>query len=267
MLHVHTFRCSHVVQDSSAIDCSKGIAGKRANKVVVRVLSVEPQAMHEIAYRCTGTGKVCRVRTLTVLRGQVDVLPAPLQGLILTSDLQGMGLENDDTGLLGEVLAEELADLSDQRLLPPRSAMGDLFAGDLYSTPEATGWGVSGDVWPVCGPLENGSAGCAVFTATTIGLEQASLPSGALLFLESGLHFLDADQIELDGLHVTGVGGIIGKPGRAQRHAEAEQRTRVQQDLERCPGPPGGSQGAGCARVGSAKGEPCFGRCSPGQRR
>ncbi|HEY4002042.1 MAG TPA: metallophosphoesterase, partial [Candidatus Xenobia bacterium] len=126
-----------------------------------------------------------------------------------------------------------LAILSDHGVLPPRGQMGVLLAGDLYADPDADQLGVSGDVWPVwsafwkrfrwvCGVAGNHDR----FGAHV---------SPAASSLAEGMHFIDSGQVDLDGLRVGGVGGIIGKAGRPQRHTEVAQRGRHVRALSPTP--------------------------------
>ena len=189
--------------------------------------------MWRIDYRCAAPRGVCRVRTLPVLRGKVNALPEPLLGLVLTSDLQGMALDVSDDRLLGEVVAEELELLCDGGELPPRRPGGGAARGDFYANPEADQLGVSGDAWPVwmafharfrwvCGVAGNHDR---------FGNGVSPVASA----LRDGMYFIDAGQVELDGLKVGGVGGIIGKEARPQRHSEDTQRERLRRALTPTP--------------------------------
>ncbi|WP_394836544.1 hypothetical protein LVJ94_06510 [Pendulispora rubella] len=106
----------------------------------MRVLSLESSPLHEITYLAAASGGGTETRRLPVLRASVDALPADLDGLLLTSDLQGvapLALEDGAVGLLGEVLAEDWRMFSETGALPSPGGVGVVLAGDLYSEPAA----------------------------------------------------------------------------------------------------------------------------------
>lgn len=162
------------------------------------------------------------------LRGQLDVEVLRASGLgqfaalVVTGDLQ-FRARRDATSwepgvMLGEVLAKELAGLSEAGDLPPASSIGVVLAGDLYCGQSAQRRGETGDVrsvWEAFAqrfPVVVGVAG----NHDTFGdeHEERAFRSGP------GRYLLDLDVVTLAGLRVGGLGGIIGDPGRRNRRTE-----------------------------------------------
>lgn len=196
----------------------------------MRVLDWSPSPIHEVPYRFAGQSGRVEASSLLVTRATVESLPDGLDAIVLTSDLQGrewpakLGMA---ARLLGEVVAEELALLADLGTLPPVDRVGVVLAGDLYAKPDlAAGRGGSGDVrvvWEafrsrfrwVCGVAGNhdrfgiGPSDLAAFTSY------------------AGVTYLDGGVATLDGLHVAGVGGIVGKASRDFRRTEDDYRATL----------------------------------------
>ena len=87
--------------------------------------------------------------TLEVFSAKVDLLPSPIDALVVASDLQGreteLSSEDGPRRLLGEVVAEDLAVLSELGKLPSIDRMGVILCGDLFSRPALDRRGGSGD--------------------------------------------------------------------------------------------------------------------------
>jgi hypothetical protein len=158
---------------------------------------------------------------LPVLEGTVDALPDGVEALVVTSDLQGVELTRrpDATPrLLGEVVAERLAEHAAEGLLPPADRIGVILAGDLYGQPERRGGlGDVREVWQAFARRFRWVAGVAG-NHDHFGDPGAQARFGR----EDRIHLLDEDAAQLDGLVVAGVGGIIGDPKRPFRRAEGD---------------------------------------------
>ena len=186
----------------------------------MRILTLEPTPLHEWSYLSAASRGGSEPRTLPLLRATVDTLPADLEALIALSDLQGVATRAESEGastLLGEVLAEELAMLGDLGELPHPNHVGILLAGDLFSDSSGAVRGASGDVrsvWLAFAERFRWVAGVAG-NHDTFGTPRER----ERLCQRPGLHLLDGEVREVDGLRVGGVGGIIGrvdKPGRRE---------------------------------------------------
>lgn len=158
---------------------------------------------------------------LDVHTARASELPAELEALVLTSDLQGVvpsWRHGGENVLLGVSLADELAELSEQGTLPSLGSVGVVLAGDLYAAPGGDKRGASGDVRPVWQAMAErfrwvaGVAGNHDRFGTA--REQSRLEG------EPGVHLLECGSTVLDGLRIGGVGGIIGDPARPGRKAE-----------------------------------------------
>lgn len=163
----------------------------------MRLLSVDPTPRLEIeGWAASSGGGRHRVR-VPLLCGAVEGLPAGLDGLLATADLQARAPGPAPARLLGELLAETCRDLPG--LDPAR--VGVLLAGDLYAAPDAAVRGATGDVGPVW------RAFSAAFR-WVVGVPG----NHDLLGPEAGL--LDGGTTERDGLRIGGLGGVLGRPRR-----------------------------------------------------
>lgn len=164
------------------------------------------------------------------LRGvlDVEVLHATglgeFGGLIVTGDLQFRARRSpkdlEPGPLLGEVLAGEIALLCELGELPPASRVGVVLTGDLYCGQAVRRRGETGDVrsvWDSFAQRFMTVVGVAGNHDTFGGLqEQRAFRSDA------GRHLLDLDVVELAGLVIGGLSGIVGDPGRSNRRSEEE---------------------------------------------
>jgi Icc-related predicted phosphoesterase len=189
----------------------------------MRILSLSPDPIAEIRFLNAGKrpGQFYEDR-LPILDAIVDALPAELDALIATADLQGRERFQDSPGgplrLLGEVLPERLV----REVLPGLGLhrpdrIGVLLAGDFYTVPALDKRGGTGDVtsvWHAFGNVFRWVAGVAG-NHDTFGDGSRARPRFPL-----GLHYLDADRAAIDGLSIAGIGGIIGDPARLHRRLE-----------------------------------------------
>lgn len=178
----------------------------------MRISSIDRDRLDTITYlNAAPGGRRTEVRDLPILRALVVDLPASLDALIITADLQGR--ERHGHRLLGEVAADRLADLAEAGTLPPANRTGVLLAGDLWADPNSIKRGGLGDATPVWHAFVDRFR----WVAGVLGNhdEMPTLPG-------AGCHLLDGRVAKLDGLSVGGVGGIIGSAGKANRRpAEA----------------------------------------------
>jgi Icc-related predicted phosphoesterase len=188
----------------------------------MRVLSIDRDPIAKIAHlAAAGQGRAENYE-LPLLRGSIDGLPGDLDALVVASDLQGVSELAADRALhlLGEVVAERLAALADADSIPPCTRTGVLLAGDLFSAPAADVRGISGDVRPVWRAFARSFRWVAGVAGNhdTFG---AGHDRGAA-FREPRVHVLDGDVVDLDGLRVAGLGGIVGDPAKPGRRDERE---------------------------------------------
>lgn len=205
----------------------------------MKILDIFPEPIHAISYLNAGPGRHAITERLCIYTGTVDRLPEGVSGLVLASDLQGRDRHKNAKGerrLLGEVLAEELLALSKDGTIPPADQLGVLLAGDLYSRPTFERRGGSGDVrdvWRAFSTPFRWMVGVAgnhdVFGP------QPSVPDFKAFIGQPDIHFLDGGSIELDGLRIAGVSGIVGNPRRNFRRTENDYAEAVFRLAEQIP--------------------------------
>jgi 3',5'-cyclic-AMP phosphodiesterase len=190
----------------------------------MRVVSIQPQPIHTIAYQLAGSAGRTMTAQLPILTGTVDRLPSGLQALVCMSDLQGIEPSWSTSGvprLLGEVVAEELSLLAALGELPPSDTIGILLAGDLYATPAADRRGVEGDVRPVWYAFRTAFRWVAGVPGNHDRYGESAIAAEELA-QRAGIHYLDATTCMVDSLHIAGIGGIIGNPAKPFRRTELE---------------------------------------------
>ena len=198
----------------------------------MRILGIKP-AFHAIAFQNVTAKGVVVEETLPFFRATVDRLPPGLDALVATSDLQGRGHRGAldlPAPLLGELLAEELADMSRSGVLPPLDRVGVILAGDLYADPKLRKRGCAGDVAGVWRALARCAWVCGiagnhdVFSGAPRDFERFRK--------EPRIHFLlDGETIDLGGLRFGGLSGVTGNPNRPYRHTAEDAELHLRQLL------------------------------------
>lgn len=187
----------------------------------MQILGTADVPAFAVVYRSATHGRGAVDVTLPVERWFVAGLPEGLEGLLVTSDLQGWATTDDGQVLLGVALAEALGVFLAQRGLA-REQVGVLLAGDLFAIDDVTQRGGVGDVRPVWRAF----GAHAGFVAGVAGNHDAfGRDAGDLraFALETGLTLLDVGtpglptSIECRGLRIAGVSGIVGNPTRPWR--------------------------------------------------
>ena len=201
---------------------------------LMRILSINPDPIIEIPFLNAGRGPGGFYEDrLPVQEAVVDRLPDGVSAIIATADLQGRELFQEAPQgvprLLGEALPSRLA----AEILPglgvTEGRIGVLLAGDLYTVPTLDRRGGSGDVrgvWGAFGDEFSWVAGVAG-NHDTFGKDPKALPR-----FPRHLHYLDNDRVNLDGLKVAGLGGIVGNPRRPRRRSD-DQYTECLESLLR----------------------------------
>lgn len=179
----------------------------------MRIVSIEPQPFFRLRYLNAARGGGTESQLLPFHRGTVDVLPSPLEALVLTADLQGVVPDplTREAVLLGVAVVDALTELD----VPPLESCGALLAGDLYSVPEANRRGGFGDVKPVWSAFASRFRWVAGVAGNHDDVTRVkNLPNTDVL---------DVNVIERDGLRIGGVGLIAGNPNKPGRRSEQEQ--------------------------------------------
>ena len=189
----------------------------------MRIVQIDQAPLHTLSYRTAAPGGGVLHATFPLLRAAVDRLPAGCKALVICSDLQGLVDSPSTNGsvvsrLLGEALAEELALLSELGSIPPAAATGVLLCGDLYVRPALDARGGLGDVRPVWRAFAQHFR----WVAGVPGNHDAfgSPAERAAFVSEPRMHLLDGAAVTLDGMHIAGLGGIIGGKDKPNRRDE-----------------------------------------------
>ena len=191
----------------------------------LRITGIAEELIREVHYLNASSRGSTEVERLPIVRG---TLAAPLGGdldaLIVCSDLQGIvpGPQGRSE-LLGVHVAAALEELAHDRTIPPAKRIGVILAGDLFSVPAANKRGGYGDVAPVWGAFADVFAWVAGVAGNHDDVAKVSA-------LGATVHLLDGNVVEVDGLRIGGVGGIIGNPRKPGRRNEADQ-LRVIEDV------------------------------------
>ncbi len=204
---------------------------------MLRILSIETIPFHALPFlNVSSSGKPVR-ELLPFFRGQVEGLPEGLDALFITADLQGRVRSvggSAATRLLGESVAECAKELAAQGLIPATKRMGVLLAGDFYCREGLDKRGGSGDVRSVWAAFAQRFRWVAGVAGNHDLLGDRWLNEDLVEFKQrSGIHFLDGDLCEADGLMIAGLSGVIGNPERPYRRTEPEFNaiTRMLADL------------------------------------
>jgi 3',5'-cyclic-AMP phosphodiesterase len=198
-----------------------------APRAALRIVEVGDALIREVHYLNAGARGSTDVERLPIVRG---ALAAPLgdglDALIVCSDLQGIvpGPQGR-SALLGEKVAEVLAELADDGVIPPAARTGVILGGDLYSVPTANkrgGYGDVADVW----------VAFAEAFAWVAGVAGNHDDVSRVRVLGDRVHLLDGELAEPDGLRIGGVGGIIGNPRKPGRRSEADQLRAIDRAID-----------------------------------
>lgn len=191
----------------------------------IRITDVAADPLHSIPYRFPETHGGIGVGQFPLFAVGTVGLPSNLGGLLVMSDLQGREIEPDSTSresrLLGEVVAEEFAVLSELDVLPSADSIGVLLAGDFHVDADLAGRGGKGDVRHVWRAFRDAFRWVGGVPGNHDRFEDeadSSFPFGR----ETRINFLDPGVVELDGIRIAGVGGIVGNPSRPYRREEKE---------------------------------------------
>lgn len=226
----------------------------------MRIIDFPPSSLTEFRYLNAGrrAGEFYQER-LPIHHARVDQLPAGLDAIVVTADLQGRERFQEAKGgplrLLGEVVPARLVvEVLPELGLNDASCVAALLAGDFYTLPALEKRGGTGDVssvWRAFGDEFVWVAGVAG-NHDLFGEDKEATPR-----FPRHLHYLDGDTVEVDGLRLGGLGGIIGNPSRHQRRSEEEYLFALELVLEEQPdvlimhdGPAGNQTGQqGSSRV------------------
>lgn len=179
----------------------------------MRIPGIEAAPFHRLPYSHSASGNLPQCE-LPFFRAVVDGLPGSLDAIIATADLQGFVGAGEALRGLGEAVAVEIGRLQRDGRLPARDRTGGVLAGDLHA-----GAGED-DVLPVWRAF----GGVCRWVAGVSGNHDrvgpfASRPIACEALNQFNAHLLDGSTVDVDGLHVGGLGGIVSSTdGRWHRH-------------------------------------------------
>jgi Icc protein len=191
----------------------------------MKITHFHPEPIETLPFLNAGTGAIPYFEDrLSVHHARVDQMPDGLDAIVVTADLQGRecipGAASLPARLLGEVmpqlLIEEVFPLLD---LENPSRVAAFLAGDFYTLPGLEKRGGTGDVSSVWQAFSDRFAWVAGVAGNhdLFGPKQETRPQP-----HDSMHYLDGDVVELAGLRIGGIGGIIGKPSKPQRRDEMD---------------------------------------------
>ena len=167
-------------------------------------------------------------KLLPIYTGRIQKKHTDIDVLIICSDLQGFVREEGAYILMGERLPEYLKDLIEVEILGVEGArIGVLLCGDLFARIEYRG--ASGDARPTWNAFSQ-VADWVVGVAGNHDQFAGMAPQEALADLGNA-HFLHKEQCLQAGFRFGGISGIIGRPTKNQRVAEAEYLRSLEQLL------------------------------------
>lgn len=167
---------------------------------------------------------------LPIHGGIVDWLPAGIEGIICTSDLQGHASVpgGETSALIGTQLPSQFEELAANDMLPPLNHMGAILAGDLFAyTDKRGGYGNSRPVWEEWARHFRWVVG-VVGNHDLFGEGDPRIPN----FKRKGfnnIHVLSTDSVTVDGISFGGISGCIGSSRRPFRQTEEGFAERVRE--------------------------------------
>lgn len=223
----------------------------------MRILGLEKKPLERLRYTNAAKRGGVETASLEILRASVDSLPEGVQGLLATSDLQGVVAPweyGGETCLLGEYLPEALSAWAGDGRFPNPATLGVVLAGDLYSAPAGNVRGATGDVRSVW-------AAFAASFSWVVGVAGNHDLFGSERDLrrftaQPGVHLLDGDSVVVGQTRIGGVGYIIGDPKKPGRRDLDDYMAALDLVLEQRPevlvlhsGPPGDRAQRGVAEI------------------
>ncbi len=202
----------------------------------MRINESSLQVIHRLRFLNAARGGGVVSEFLEFSTAIVNSLPAGLDALVLTSDLQGVVPSWRNGGanvLLGVAVAEELAELADAQKIPDLANAGVVLAGDLYSAPGGDKRGATGDVrevWEAFSELNRWVVG----VPGNHDLYGSSRERERLENLDN-VSMLDGSLCVRDDLTIGGVGYVIGNPAKTGRREEGEFLAGLDLVLEKAP--------------------------------
>lgn len=204
---------------------------------MLRILSIEPEPIEGLPFLNVSSGGKPVRQWLPILRGKAEGLPSGLEALLVTADLQGRVQSAGGgavTRLLGESVAECAAQLAARGVILEGARTGVILAGDFYCREDLGKRGGSGDVRSVWAAFSRHFRWVAGVAGNHDLFGDRWSKTDLIHFRQQpGIHFLDEELAEVDGLLMGGISGVIGDPERPFRRTERDFNagTRVLAEL------------------------------------
>lgn len=167
--------------------------------------------------------------SLPIYKGKIKGLPENINGIVVTSDLQGVVIQNDENILLGEILADNLKLIFE--IYFPKININRTIAflcGDLYA--DLIKRGQSGS------PTKVWEKFASVF-GQTIGItgNHDKFNNIEDLYKIKNAKLLVNEIFEIEGLKIAGLSGIIGRPDKNFRLQETNYLKSLSNLLSKKP--------------------------------
>lgn len=199
----------------------------------MKILNLKPEPIEVFDFLNAGRRpNQFYVDQLPVYLAEVDRLPDVLDAIVVTADLQGREefpdrQQSDQLRLLGEVLPEMLRPTLAGLGFSPGANVSAILAGDFYTYPDLRGRGGNGDVTEVW----HAFADEYVWVTGVAGNHDTFGESKRMSGARSHVKFLDEDRVELSGLKIAGLSGVIGNPKKNFRRTQDEFLAAVEKLL------------------------------------
>jgi Icc protein len=167
--------------------------------------------------------------SLPIYKGKIKGLPENISAIVVTSDLQGVIIQNDENVLLGEILAENLKLIFD--IYFPKIDRKETIAflcGDLYT--DLIKRGQSGNptkVWEKFASVFGHTIGIGGNHDKFDNIEDINKIKNAKLLIN--------EIFEIEGLRIGGLSGIIGRADKNFRLQETDYLKALSNLLNKKP--------------------------------
>ncbi|MFK7768827.1 MAG: metallophosphoesterase [Mariniblastus sp.] len=191
----------------------------------MKILELNNKPIAEFRYLNAGRkANAFTVDRLPVFHGTVDDLPASLDAIMVTADLQGLETPQTSLGqpprLMGQILPTQMTPVFAELGIDDSNRIGAILAGDFFTYQDLHGRGGTGDVSKVWKAFSRefkwvvGVAG----NHDTFGKNKSTPPRSTM----SHVHFLDGERLNIDGIQIAGISGVIGNPAKNFRRTDED---------------------------------------------
>ncbi len=202
----------------------------------MRILQISPEPIDAIPYqlvasqemRSKGASSVVSAR-FPIFEGRVDALPKGVDALVFASDMQGQ-IDGALMGLSVPAWLELFLSLYFEDCLAAR--VGVILGGDLFALPNKRGGlGDVRDVWSAFRARFRWVAG-VLGNHDQIGSNNRDMQA---FQHKRGICLLDSQTSNVDGLHLAGLSGVIGRFGKHNCREMADYQSCLERLLFQAP--------------------------------